>query len=296
MQVTSYPCPKRARCGPIAAGLLLWLAGIAGVAQAVEFDEKLKAPMARGGAELKAMAENYSAGFARLRDASPAEQVTNKALSAERFDLAWQIDRALEDKRPLEDLSALGLVKHEAGFRIDYNAFPQWQPFPEVLASLMPTLNLDTAGPLLINRGFRESDVVALRNYVETHDLKAATSARTLPIAISFSKVVKKYDKIKRPVGKDAVFSYLYQRDKAGAEARRAWSEGLIKLLDDQRIRVLHSYFAEMQGIGYWAASDSEAGVASLLAAMRLPDFEQRAIVESRGVESRGTEAKGETP
>ena len=77
----------------------------------------------------------------------------------------WQINRALEDKRPLEDLSALGLVKHEGGFRIDYNAFPQWQPFPETLASLMPTLSMDAAGPLLINRGFRESDVAALRNY-----------------------------------------------------------------------------------------------------------------------------------
>ena len=283
MQVTSYPCLKRLRRGTLAAGLLFWLAGIASLAQAVEFDEKLKAPMARGGAELKSIAEGYSASFARLRDASPAEQVTNKVLAAERFDLAWQIDRALEDKRPLEDLSALGLVKHENGFRIDYNAFPQWQPFPEMLASLMPTLNLDTVGPLLVNRGFRESDVVALRNYVETHDLQAATNARTLPIAISFSKVVRKYDKIKRPVGKDVVFSYLYQREKAGAEARRAWSEGLIQLLDDQRVRVLHSYFAELQGTGYWTASDSEAGVASLLAAMRLPDFEQRATVEAKG-------------
>ena len=139
-------------------------------------------------------------------------------------------------------------MKHDGGFRIDYNAFPQWQPFPEVLASMVPTWSMDSVGPLLVNRGFRGSDVAALKNYVETHDLKAATSARTLPIAISFSKVVKKYDKIKRPVGKDLVFSYLYQRGKAEAEARRAWSEGLIRTLDDQRVRVLHSYFAEMPG------------------------------------------------
>ena len=152
--------------------------------------------------------------------------VTDQALTRERFDLEWQLTRALEEKRPLEDLSALGLEKHENGFRIDYNAFPQWQPFPETLASLMPTLNMDAAGPLLVARGFRESDVAALRSYLETHDLKADTSARTLPIAISFSKVVKKYDKIKRPVGKDLVFSFIYQRDKVEAEARRAWAEG----------------------------------------------------------------------
>ena len=153
-------------------------------------------------------------------------------------------------------------MKHENGFRIDYNAFPQWQPFPETLASLMPTMSMDDAGPQLVARGFRESDVAALRSYLETHDLKAETSARTLPIAISFSKVVKKYDRIKRPVGKDLVFSFLYQRDKAEAEVRRAWAEGLIRTLDDQRVRVLHSYFSEIQGIGYWSPDDAEAGVA----------------------------------
>jgi hypothetical protein len=284
MQVTSYQrLIKPRRRGALAAGLLLCFASLAGVAQAVEFDEKLKAPMAIGTAELKSMAQSYSASFARWNEASPAEQVRNKALTFEHFNLEWQIERAMEDKRPLDDLSALGLVKHEGGFRIDYNAFPQWQPFPEVLASLVPTLSLDTVGPLLINRGFRESDVAALKNYVETHSLKAATSARTLPIAISFSKVVKKYDKIKRPVGKDVVFSYLYQRDKVGAEARRAWAEGLIQVLDDQRVRVLHSYFAEMQGSRYWLPDDADAGIANLLALMRLPDYEQLATAEARG-------------
>jgi hypothetical protein len=262
---------------------MLILAGFAGLAQAVEFDEKIKAPMARGGAELKTQAESYSASFALLRAVSPVEMVTNQVLSQKRFDLEWQLTRALEDKRPQEDLSALGLEKYENGFRIDYNKFPQWQPFPERLASLMPTMNMDVAGPLLIARGFRESDVAALRSYLEIHDLKAETSARTLPIAISFSKVVKKYDRIKRPVGKDLVFAFLYQRDKTGAEARRAWSEGLIRTLDEQRVRVLQSYLSEIQGTGYLAPSDTEAGVTNLLAVMRLPDYEQRASAEAAG-------------
>lgn len=286
MHVPSYQAGFRRplRHGAV-AGLLLWFASIAGVAQAVEFDEKLRAPLARSAPELKSMAESYSASFARLREISPVEMVTNNALFLQHFDLEWQINRALEDKRPLEDMSAVGLVKDGGdSLRIDYNAFPQWHPFPEFLASMMPDLSLDAAGPLLINRGFRESDVAAIRNYIETHDVKAATSARALPIAISFSKVVKKYDKIKRPVGKDLVFSYIYQRNKAYAQARREWSEGLIHLLDDQRVRVLHSYFAEMKGTGHWSASDAEAGVAGLLETLRLPDFEQRAIAEARGV------------
>jgi hypothetical protein len=284
MQVTSYQCrTQQPRRGPVAAGLLLCFASIVGVAQAVEFDEKLTAPRALGATELKSMAQSYSASFARLREASPAEQVTNKALSLEHFNLEWQLTRALEDKRPLEDLSALGLVKYESGFRIDYNAFPQWRPFPEILASLMPTMSMEAMVPQLIARGFRESDIAALRSYLRTHDLKAQTSARTLPIAISFSKVVKKYDKIKRPAGKDLVFAYLYQRNKVQAEVRRAWAEGLILALDDQRARVLHSFFSEFQGSGHWLPDDAEAGVANLLAVMRLPDYEQLATAEARG-------------
>jgi len=275
MHVPSYP--------RIVAWLLM-LASFAGLAQAVEFDEKIKAPMARGGAELKTQAESYSASFARLRTGSPAEMVANKALSQERFDVEWQLTRALEDKRPLEDLSALGLEKYENGFRIDYNAFPQWQPFPEKLASLMPTMSMDIAGPQLLARGFRENDLAALRSYLETHDLKAETSARTLPMAISFSKAVKKYDKVKRPVGKDIAFSFLYQRSKAETEVRRAWAEGLIRVLDDQRVRALHSYFSEIQSTGYWSPDDAEVGVANLLAVMRLPDYEQRATAEAAGV------------
>ncbi len=286
MHVPGNQCGHRCRPqrGAVAAGLLVLLAGFAGLAQAIEFDERLKAPLAKGAPELKSMAENYSATFARLREVSPAEMVTNRKLFLDHFDLEWQLNRALEDKRPLGDLSAIGLVSHEGGgIKIDYNAFPQWRPFSETLASMMPVMDLNTAGPLLIARGFRESDVEAVRNYLATHDLKAASSARTLPIALSFSKVVKKYDKIKRPVGKDLVFSFIYQRNKAEAEVRRAWAEGLIGVLDDQRVRVLHSYFAEMQSFGYFSASDAEAGVAGLLAVMRLPDYEQRASAEARG-------------
>jgi hypothetical protein len=284
MHVPSYP--RIVAWLPV---MMLMLASFAGSAQAVEFDERIKAPKAMGGAELKTQAESYSATFALLRAGSPSEMVANPALTRERFELEWQITRALEDKRPLEDLSALGLEKYENGFRIDYDEFPQWQPFPEKLAALMPTIDLDATGPHLVARGFRDSDVAALRNYRETHDLNAETSARTLPIAISFSKVVKKYDKIKRSVGKDVVFAFLYQRDKAAVEARRAWSEGLIRTLDEQRVRVLASYLSELQGTGYWSPDDADAGVANLLAVMRLPDYEQRASAEAAG-------ATGATP
>lgn len=270
-----------------ASVLCLAIAAFAGGAQAVDFDEKLKAPQAKGAAEIKSLAENYSANFARLEAASPVESVTSPSLYLEYFDLRWQITQAIDQKRPINDLSAVGLEKRDDGsITIDLQAYPQWDPFAKKLASLMPNMNLDNLAPLLINRGFRQSDLDALKNYIATNNLKAAVSAKTLPIAISFSKVVKKLDRLKMPVSNSLVFSYIYQRNKASALVERDWAEGLVQVLDAQRVRVLHSYFSELKARSTWAPSDVEGGIAGLLAALRLPDYEQRATAE----------AKGETP
>ena len=168
--------------------------------------------------------ELFAQASRALQTASPAEMVIEQGALAANVSISmWQLTRALEDERPLEDLSALGLVKHEDGI-------PHRLQRVSAVAAVSRKARLADAAPehgrprgrSSSARGFRESDVAALRNYVETHDLKAAASARTLPIAISFSKVVKKYDKIKRPVDNDLVFSYIYQREKArGGSAAR---------------------------------------------------------------------------
>jgi hypothetical protein len=66
--------------------------------------------------------------------------------------------------------------------------------------------------------------------------------------------------------------------------AQRDWAEGLLRTLDAQRIRVLHSFFDEMTRTSSWAPNDAEAGIAGVLALMRLPDYEQRAIADAKGV------------
>jgi hypothetical protein len=267
------------------AVLCLAMSAFAGGAQAAEFDEKLKSPQAKSAAEIKTLAENYSATFARLEAASPSETVTDKTLFLDHFDLRWQVQLAIDEKRPLGDLSAAGLERHDDGsIRIDLAEHPQWDPFPRKIASLLPTMNLENVGPLLVNRGFRESDVTALGNYIATHDLKAATYSKTLPIAVSFSRLVKKLDKLRVPVSNRLVFSYLYQRNKAEALAQLEWAQGLLGVLDAQRVRVLHSYLSELKGVSMWAPDDIESGIAGLLALVRLPDYEQRAAAEAKGV------------
>jgi hypothetical protein len=276
---------RRWRRPSMTALLMVTLASLAGLAQAVEFDEKVKAPQAKLGTELQATAEGYADAFSRSQ-ASPLELVANKPLFVEYFDLKWRLTRAIDERRPLGDQSALGLeARGDGSYRVDTNAHPQWRPFAETLAMMLPVLDFNVAGPELVNRGFREKDVTALQNYLGIHDLDAMTSRAALPVALSFSKIVKKYDRIKRPIGKDLALSYIYQRNRADAEARREWAEGALKVLDPQSVRVLHSYFGEMHGSLLWAPTDADVGISEMLSAMRRPDYEQRAVDAAKGAQ-----------
>jgi hypothetical protein len=273
---------RRSRRGH-AALALLWL--IASAAHAVDYDEKLQAPRVKNPTELRNQAQSYTARFSELQAVAPETPVSDPALFRARADLAWQIQRAIDARTPLGDLSVIGLESTGDGaYRLDFAKSPQWDRLDRVFIALFSQANWDLLGQQLVARGFRPEDVTTLKDYVLTHDGHAVARQRALPYSLAFSRLVKKLDKIKRPVTDDLVFSYLYQRDRAYDEALREWADGLLKSLDPQRGRILISYVAENPGFGIWAPSDPTAGIASLLANVRLPDFERRVTEESRGV------------
>jgi hypothetical protein len=100
---------------------------------------------------------------------------------------------------------------------------------------------------------------------------------------LSFSKVVKKYDKIKRQVDDATVLSYIYQRQKIWSEMGREWADGLLNSLDSQRARILLAYVSEGKSTGVWGPSDQRAGIDEQLRLMRLPEFEKLATSEAMG-------------
>ena len=286
MHVPSYPDDaRRRRRGPVIAGLISLLAALAGAAQAVEFDEKLAAPLMTDTNVMRSKAQSYIQRFAELQASSPPEALGSRTLAAERFDLAWQIQMAIDTHEPLGDLSALGLKPGDDGsYQLDFNASPQWDPPEELLSAFLPGMDSQLLGTQLISRGFRQEDVTALERYLATHDVRKLSLQASLPLALGFGKVVKKYDKIKRPVTDAVVLSYLYQRARLDAQTKRAWTEGLLSALDAQRARILLAFFSEMRSTGTWMPSDQRAGIADMLRTARLPNFEQLATAEAKGV------------
>ncbi|HEY6124199.1 MAG TPA: hypothetical protein VIV63_06085 [Steroidobacteraceae bacterium] len=276
MHVPSYPR---------VAALLLMLASFAGGAHAVEFDEKIRAPMVREPATLRTQALSYAEKFKALHAASPQDVIRNRALTAERFDITWQIQQAIDTGRPLGDLSAIGLEKKENGsYEIDFNANPEWDRPDFAFLTVLKHENQQAIDLVLTSRGFREADLATLKQYVSTHDLDQTVRSESLPLTLGFSKIVKKYDKLKRPVDDAAVLSYIYQREKLAAENGRRWAEGVLNVLDAQRARILLSFMGEMSIKGIWAPSDQRAGIDEQLRLMRLPNFEQLVVAEAAGV------------
>jgi hypothetical protein len=281
MHVPVSPVPRFAR-PPFAAAVVAMFASVVGVANAVEFDEKVKAPMAKDAAELRARAQILGAGYASLKEATPHRVMTDVGLFAGRFELEWQLQQALNEKRTLDGLADIGVTRlPEGGFSVDETTFPFWRHLDRDLLMRVKQVGWEQIGRDLTQRGFRDADVAVVQKYVTEHDFDLEARRATLPISLAFSRTVKKFDQIKRPVPDSLVLSYVYQRARAQAAAERAWSEGLFAMVDAQRSRILASYANEGTSATVILPDDQASGIAEILANMRLPDFDQRARAEA---------------
>lgn len=270
---------------PLAAVLMLALAGVGGIANAVEFDETIKAPMMKNAAETRAQAKSFAVKYRETRAATPALLITNASLARQQFDLKWQIQRAIDEGKPLDEFAELGLVSQGDGtFGIDMREHPQWETFPETIVGLLAGSNTAFSAPALVQRGFRPEDVDNFKNYISTHNPIVASKTAALPVALGFSRTVGKYDRLKRPVPDSLVIAFFYQSARAVSESNRAWVVDLLNQFDAQRRRILLSIFLEFETTSIWGPDNVKAGIASALANARLPNFEELATADAKGV------------
>jgi hypothetical protein len=269
---------------PFAAAVVAMFASVVGVANAAEFDEKVKAPQARNPDQVKLTARAMSQEFSDTSLDARAAVIRDAAKSRRRFDAQWAVIHAVETRAPLGDLSEFGIVTSQNGeVRIDLKRYPQWGDPEGSMVRMLTHLQLDALADQWINRGMTEADVAVIRNYVATHDAEAMARQAGLPVTLGFGRVVRKYDKIKRTVPNDLVFDYFYQQSAASAEANRAWLAGLLNILEPHAARILLSYFGELESTAIWAPSDMNAAAFEMLTKIRQPDFERRAAAEVLG-------------
>jgi hypothetical protein len=276
MPVTSN-CQGRRRLKrpPLAAVLTLALAGFGGMAQAVEFNEKLTAPAMKSATEFKTQAQAFATKYREIGAANAAQGVS-ASLARQQFDLKWQLERAINERRPLDDIETLGFERLDnGGYSIDTRKYPEWRPLGDSIATLFSSNLRDGVYEELLQRGFRPEDVAALKDYIATHDVKKATRASSVSTGSGFLKAVQALDKAGRPVPDALVESYFYQSTSSYIDTRRAWSESLLKTLDVQRVRVLLSYLSELASSVTLIPENPGEAISGILAAVRSGDFEK---------------------
>ena len=217
-------------------------------------------------------AASFAVRYAEVRTATPDQLVRDAALTSRRFDLIWQIQRAIDERKPLDDFGPVGIVSRGDGsFGIDMGEHPEWNDLQETMAGMLMREDLDALRPALIARGFRAQDVDILKDYVTANNPARASANEVAPVVIGFGRTIRKLDRIKRAVPESTIASYFYQRARAASESDRRWVEGLLQRLDAQRGRILVSIFTEMKSTAVWAPEDWSETVASFIAQARRP-------------------------
>src|SRR4030095_3669130 len=169
---------------------VMQIIAFAGVAPAAKFDEKIKAPPAPTNAELKAVIRDYFDTYARVNAKSSAGIVRDKAAYQLWFETHWRLQRAIDQKRPLGDLSEFGLLANADGsYSVDLSQYPQWDTLVEDLQIFAEPTALDNLAAALQQRGVREHDIEAIRQYVARNE--ARPSAEQLDITDGFGAKAK---------------------------------------------------------------------------------------------------------
>jgi len=209
--------------------------------------QRLKAPAAAERQAVKAELKAYFATYQRKGAESATALIRDDTARQAWTDLEYRIVRAIHEGRSLGDLSEFGLEsKPDGSFTVDLKRFPQWQPLDASLPVLSTPEAISLYEERLKARGFRQSDLDAVRIYVAEHDLTVATQAAATGIAQKYAKHFAGESAAGRALSVDEVTDYHYELRRSWRETERKWSLDLLDVLDKQRQRILASFFQEI--------------------------------------------------
>ncbi len=226
------------------AGALAIVLSIA--AQAAPFDEKSKAPRAASSQALRSRFEAHFQTFQRKQqDADPAAFIRDQRAYRQWSDLYFAVKLALDERMPLGDLAEFGLdAKADGSYVVDLRKFPQWEPLDARLYRLTNPDVFESCESALRARGFRDSDIAALRKYLATHDPRLRVQTEGTQLVETFAKRLQAR-RAGQPLNLEEVLAYRYQKVSLRSEIERQWAVELLDALDPQRQRILASFLDE---------------------------------------------------
>ena len=233
---------------------------VAAPTQAAPFDEKQRAPRVATSQALRTRLEAHFATFQRKQqDPDPAAFIRDAKAYRQWSDLEFAVQLAMDEKTPLKDLQAFGIVARPDGtYRVDLLEFPQWEPLDSKLHKLANPEILESYLPALKARGFRDEDVTALQTYAATHDPRVDLHTEGRQLIDTFAKRLQGQRKVGQRLNLQEVLAYRYQKSSLRTEAERRWAVGLMDALDSQRQRILVSFLDEFQSEMVFGVSNDD--------------------------------------
>lgn len=224
---------------------LLSALALVGAAQAVEFDEKVRAPKAASGVDLQGKLDSVAARITGADAMGPLDAVRNASFARQRFDARWMLGQMVDARVPLPELEALGFKADGNGsYTIDTREHPQWRPLEDRIQLLSSPKVLGGLERDLLARGLHAEDFAKIRDYISLRNLDQERAQSKLAIMLSAGKMAKKMQKLGR-LDDQFMASLSYQRARDLAEVERRWATGLLDTLPPQGQRILVSYLTE---------------------------------------------------
>ena len=223
-------------------GVVLSMLVVTPTVLAAEFDPRMKAPSETSVSELRADVEEIF-HYVEDRNVAMSTILRNGDQHAIVIDLKWRVGQAIDARKSLAGLEGVGIkARGDGSVEFDLERFPQWHPLEEKMMGAFDPDSRERTLESLRQRGFREADVLALREHLERNNPDLLVLEETVPLTESFAARTRKRAEAGRSLDEVEKSAYEYQLSKRSAEAIRAWAAGVLDVLDRQRQRILESY------------------------------------------------------
>jgi hypothetical protein len=248
---------------------------LAGAAQAVEFDEKVRAPRAASGVDLRSRLESVAAKVKGPAALAPLDALRSSSFARERFDARWMLGQMVDARTPMPEIESLGFKADGKGsYTIDTREHPQWRPLEERIQLLSSPKVLGGLERELAARGLNAEDFAKIREYLSLRNLDQERAQSKLAFMLSAGKMAKKMQKLGR-LDDQFMASLSYQRARELAEVERRWAAGLLDSLPPQGQRVLASYLTEVPSTTSFVPEPTADAYRQEKELLLRPDFER---------------------
>jgi hypothetical protein len=171
-----------------------------------------------------------------------------KESSLKTFELLEWHQRAMEEGFNVERFNKFGIVvDKEWSYNVDYDLNPHLAEMDAVQSFLRTSRQMKKN--FLLCRGFRETDIDIIQNYVAQNDTETMAEAQMidyyeailpeLKASFSYEKVYSE-ERLKQQLN-----AFIYGRKYIEYKLHRNWLIGLMSILDNQRQRILKQFLTE---------------------------------------------------